>query len=92
MIHLTEIKPDIIKMEIKMHLPQMDVINFLQKKGYNVIAFKQIIPASEELLISEPRLEFYTFTATKQGEKQNDDTLYLKVFEKEIKELLKEIA
>ena len=91
MILLTEIKPDIIKMEIKIHLPQDEVINFLQKKGYEVIAYKHIIPASEEFLVSEPKTEIYTFTATKTGEKQSDDVLYLNVFEKELKQHLKEL-
>jgi hypothetical protein len=31
----------------------------------------------------------HTFTATKEDEEQSENILYLKVFEKEIKELLK---
>ncbi|SKB63563.1 hypothetical protein SAMN05660477_00399 [Soonwooa buanensis] len=88
MIHLTEIKPDLIKMEIKMHLPQMDVINFLQKKGYEVKAFFFVVPASEEFLISEPAFSVSSFTATKDGELQSEETMYLNVFEKEIKSFL----
>ena len=41
------------------------------------------------MLLSEPRKELHTFTATKEGEIQSENTLYLKVFEKEIKELLR---
>ena len=91
MINLSEIPENIIKMEIKMHLPQIDVINFLQKKGYEVKAFSFIVPATEEFLINEPAFQVNTFTATKNGEKQNSDTLYLNVFETELKQLLKEI-
>lgn len=89
MISLTEQKPDLIKMEIKMHLPQMDVINFLQKKGYEVKAFSIVVPACEEFLTSEPAFLLSTFTATKDGQLQTYDTLYLNVFEKEIKDFLK---
>lgn len=91
MINLTEKAPDLIQMEIKMHLPQLDVIRFLQEKDYEVKAFSYVIPATEEFLISEPLLLVNTFTATKPDEKQSEETLYLKVFEKEIKELLKEL-
>lgn len=76
-------------MEIKMHIPQMDVINFLQKKGYEVKSFSIAFPASEDLLVSEPAFIFSTFTATKDRQLQNFDTLYLNVFEKEIKDFLK---
>ena len=91
MIRLTP-KNDIIKMEIQMHLPQLDVINFLQKKGYEVKAFTLIFPATEEMLLSEPRTELHTFTATKPNENQSEENLFLNVFEKEIKEFLKEIS
>lgn len=88
-IRLTPVNPDIIRMEIKMHLPQSDVIAFLQMKGYEIKAFVQKLPATEEMLVNEPKTEFYTFTATKSDEEQSSDNLYLKRFETEIKELLK---
>lgn len=91
MIRLTPKPPDIIKMEIQMHIPQLDVINFLQKKGYEVKAFTLVLPATEEMLLSEPRTELHTFTATKQNEKQSEENLFLNVFEKEVKEFLNEI-
>ena len=91
MIRLTPKPPDIIKMEIQMHIPQLDVINFLQKKGYEVKAFTRVLPATEEMLLSEPRTELHTFTATKQNEKQSEENLFLNVFEKEIKHFLNEI-
>lgn len=90
MINLTTNGKDIIKMEIKMHLPQMSVINFLQKKGYEIKAYVLVLEAEESMLLSEPRQEIYTFTATKDGETQNAKTVYLNVFETELKKTLKE--
>ena len=92
MICLTPKPPDIIKMKIQMHIPQLDVINFLQKKGYEVKAYTLVFPATEEMLLSEPRTEIHTFTATKPNENQSEENLFLNVFEKEIKEFLKEIS
>lgn len=91
MIRLTPKPPDIIKMEIQMHIPQLDVINFLQKKGYEVKAYTLVFPATEEMLLSEPRTEIHTFTATKDDQNQSEENLFLNVFEKEIKDFLKEI-
>ena len=92
MIRLTPKPPDIIQMEIQMHIPQLDVINFLQKKGYEVKAYTLVFPATEEMLLSEPRTEIHTFTATKPNENQSEENLFLNVFEKEIKDFLKEIS
>ena len=92
MIRLTHENPDLIKMEIKMHLPQLDVIRFLQEKGYEVKAFSYVLPATEEFLLSEPPLLVNTFTATKPGEQQSPEKEYLKAFEREIRELLKELS
>ena len=90
---MIRIKPQLetIEMEIKLTLPQLDVINFLQKKGYEVKAFTFTVPPTEEILVSEPGYTVNTFTATKEGERQCYDTLYLNVFENEIKEFLNEI-
>lgn len=90
MVRLTEKPPHLIKMEIKMHLPQGDIISFLQMKGYEIKAFSKTYPPTEEFLLSEPGFTYNTFTATKEGEEQTVDNQYLKVFEKEIKEFLKE--
>jgi len=89
MIQLIPQPPDLIKMEIKMHLPQMSIIEFLQKKGYEIKAFSYIQPATEEIYLSEPAQQVNTFTATKPGEKQTAENEYLIVFEKELKAFLK---
>ncbi|MEN5132673.1 hypothetical protein [Elizabethkingia anophelis] len=90
MIKTTEIN-DIIKMKITMNIRQGDIISFLRMRGYEVQVYVHVIPAEESMLLSESREEIHSFTATKLGQKQCEDTLYLKVFEKEIKELLKEL-
>ncbi|WP_238583162.1 hypothetical protein [Riemerella anatipestifer] len=77
-------------MEIKTHLPQMDIIQFLQKRGYEVKAYVYREPAEKGFLIDEPPFEWHTFTATKEGEAQSKDNLFLNVFEKELKIVLKE--
>ncbi len=88
MIDLTEKAPDLIKMEIKMHLPQTHVIRFLQSKGYEIKAFTKIYEPTEEMLTSEPGFTYQTFTATKPGEVQSFKNHYLKIFEMEINEFL----
>lgn len=88
-ITLTPVNPDIIRMDIKMNIPQGDIISFLQMRGYEIKDFVQVIPAEESMLITEARKEIHTFTATKSWQRQCENTLYLAIFEKEIKELLK---
>lgn len=89
MIKAIPVGNDTIKLEIKMHTPQSDVFTFLQMRGYEIKPFFFEVPATEEFLLSEPAFTVNTFTATKPGEKQGYDTLYLNVFEKEIKTFLK---
>ena len=91
MIKLTEKPPDLIKMEIQMTIPQTEIFQFLQSKGYEIKGFPIHYPATEEFLISEPYQIWHTFTATKQDEAQSNENQFLKVFKKEIKELLKPI-
>ena len=88
MIQLTEPLID-ITMKIEMDLSQPRILDYLAKKGYEIKAFRCYYPPKEEMLISEPELTEWTFTATKDSEPQSKENLYLKVFEKEIKSLLK---
>ena len=88
MIQLTEPLID-ITMKIEMDLSQPKILDYLAKKGYEIKAFRCYYPPKEEMLISEPELTEWTFTATKDSEPQSKENLYLKVFEKEIKSLLK---
>lgn len=88
MIQLTEPLID-ITMKIEMDLSQPKILDYLAKKGYEIKAFCCCYPPKEEMLISESELTEWTFTATKDSEPQSKENHYLKVFEKEIKNLLK---
>lgn len=78
-------------MKIEIDLPQWKILEFLNKKGYSVQAYRQVLPATEEMLISEPETINHTFVALKKEELPSDDHLYLKVFEREIKTLLNKL-
>jgi len=77
-------------MEIKLNIQQPDIFRFLQKRGYEIEPVSYVLPAVEEFLINEPERIVYTFIATKPGEKRSRENVYLKVFEKELREFLKE--
>ena len=91
MIRLTEKAPDLIAMEIKMHLPYEDIFRFLIVRGYEVMPWLWKYE-DETFPGGTTQHESWTFTACKEGEAQSEKTLYLNVFEKEIKEFLKEIS
>lgn len=81
---------NIYHMKIEMHLPQEQIFAFLQSKGYEIIAylwkyFDETFPNGKSYH------EVWTFTATKPNEAQSEETLYLNVFETELKESLKEL-
>lgn len=75
-------------MEVKSNLSVSQIFNFLKNRGYKIKSFYHRLPPSEEMLVSEPEIKVWGFTATKGDEAQSEDNLYLKVFEKEMKELL----
>lgn len=77
-----------ISMRIEMDLPQSKIIEFLKKQGYKIESFRQYLPPSEEMLVSENELLKWSFCALKEGETPSSDKDYLKVFEREMKELL----
>ena len=88
MIRIYETPPDLIKMEISLHIPQTEIFEILQKKGYEIKAFPIHYEGTSEMLIDEPPLTWNTFTATKKGEEQNRENQFLIVLEREIKESL----
>jgi hypothetical protein len=92
MIQITEKLPDLITMDIKLTIPQTEIFQFLQGKGYEIKGFPIHTPAKEEFLITEPAHTWHTFTATKKDEEQSNENQFLKVFQKEIKEILKPIS
>lgn len=89
MISAKESSDNLIKLEIQM--PKNDVLKFLSNKGYEVKHLLVHVAAIEEFLISEPAFNYFTFTAVKNNEKPTMDDLYLDVFKREIKEILKQI-
>ena len=89
MINLTEKPPDLVKMDIQLTIPQTEIFQFLQCKGYEIKAYSISYEAEEEFLITEPAHTWHTFTATKDNEKQSVKNQFLIVFKKEVKELLK---
>ena len=91
MIQLTEPLID-ITMKIEMDLSQPKILDYLAKKGYEIKAFRCYYPPKEEMLISEPELTEWTFTATKEGEKQSNENIYTNIFEREIKRFFKEFS
>lgn len=82
---------NIYHMKIEMHLPQEQIFEFLQKRGYEVVAY--LWKYEDEILPNGKQYhEVWTFTATKENEAQSEQTLFKTVFEKEMKLILKEIA
>ena len=80
-----------ITMEIKLTLPHETIFAFLQKKGYEIKPWLYCYE-DDSFPAGKTHHEKLTFTATKPDESQCEETLFLNVFEKEIKEVLKEIS
>ena len=82
MIRIKE-EQGIITMYTKADMSQAQIIKFLQCQGYEVKGYYLNLPAQEGLLVSEPAVSRWTFTATTDGEKQSDKNIYTDVFERE---------
>ena len=80
-----------ITMEIKLNLPLESIFAFLQKKEYEIKPWLYCYK-DESFPNGISHHESWTFTATKPDESQSEETLFLTVFEKEIKEILNEIS
>ena len=80
-----------VTMEIKLNLPHETIFAFLQTKGYEIKPWLYRF-CDETFPGGKTNHEKWTFTATKQDESQSEETLFLTVFEKEIKEILQEIS
>lgn len=77
-----------ITMKIEVDLPQTQILEFLKRKGYRIEACRQYYPPTEGILVGESELFKWSFCALKEEETPSSDNDYLKVFEKEMKELL----
>ena len=80
-----------ITMEIKLTLPHESIFAFLQKKGYEIKPWLYCYK-DESFPAGKTYHEKVTFTATKEDQNQSEENLFLNVFEKEMKEFLKEIC
>lgn len=77
-----------ITMKIEMDLPQNQILEYLNGKGYRIEAYRRYFPPDEEMLVSEKELFQWSFSALKESENPSSDNDYLKVFEREMKKLL----
>ena len=89
MIRTEQKKPNIIKMYVQLNLEFTEVCDFLTYHGYRIVPTRLHLPAQEEMLVSEPEIMKYTFCAIQGDEKPSWENQYLKVFEREIKGLLR---
>ena len=89
MIRTEQKKPNIIKMFVQLNLEFTEVCDFLTYHGYRIVPTRLHLPAQEEMLVSEPEIMKYTFCAIQGDEKPSWENQYLKVFEREIKGLLR---
>jgi hypothetical protein len=88
-VRIKEENPDCISIYFKRTTSQLEVFNFLARKGYTV---KEWLWKFTDVTFPTgvTNHEVWTFTATKQGEKQCEDTLYKKVLEKELFKIFNE--
>lgn len=78
-----------ITLQVHETYPVCEVLNFLTSQGYEIKQYLQKFPAEKGFLIDEPATERWTFTATKENEEQSDKAIFTRVFEREIREILK---
>lgn len=90
MIRVMPKSDNTVAVTIELQLPHESIFSFLQSKGYQVKVWKWKFQ-DETFPGGITNYENWTFTATKEGEDQNEETMFLKVFEKEIKQILKEL-
>lgn len=90
MIRIKE-EQSIIRMCARAEMSQRQIIKFLQRQGYEVKGYHLNLPAQESLLVSEPAISRWTFTATKGNEKQSNENIYTDVFEREIKRFFQRV-
>lgn len=89
MIELRETNKNLIKMKIEMTIPQGDIFNFLHERGYEVKSWLWTF-TDESFPNGTSQHESWTFTATKPAEIQSEETIYMTVFEREMKCILKD--
>ena len=90
---MIRIKPQLetIEMEIKFTLPHESIFAFLQKKGYEIKPWLYCYK-DESFPNGISHHESWTFTATKNGQNQSEETLFNTVFENEVMGMMKDFA
>ena len=90
MITITE-NENVLKMKIEMTIPQSQIFEFLQKKGYEIKSWLWQF-TDETFPNGTSNHETWTFTATKKWEKQCENTIYYTVFQKEVQKFIQQIG
>ena len=80
-----------ITMEIKLNLTLESIFAFLQKKGYEIRPWLYCYE-DDSFPAGKTYHEKLTFTATKDGQIQSEETLFNTVFENEVKGMMKDFA
>lgn len=85
-IRIQEENPDLLSIYYKTTMDQQTAFNFLQSKGYRV---KEWLWKFQDTTFPNGTTnhEVWTFTATKNDEKQSEETLYKRILENELKKL-----
>ncbi len=87
MVNLTQ-ENNMFIVHIKVKYTQLQILDFLNKQGYTVKSW--LWQYSDTSFPNGTTYhEKWTFTATMGDEPQGESNIYTKVFEKEVKELLK---
>ncbi|OBW40826.1 hypothetical protein AB670_02777 [Chryseobacterium sp. MOF25P] len=77
-------------MKIEINFTQSEIFEFLQKKGYEIKSWLWEF-TDETFPNGIASHESWTFTACKTGENQSEENIFIKVFDKEIQQILKQI-
>lgn len=75
-------------MRIELNIYHEDIFAFLTKKGYEIKPYLHTW-TDAAFPSGVTQHEKYTFTATKEGQAQSEETIFHTVFEKEVKEMMK---
>lgn len=73
-----------------MMIPQTKIFEFLQKKGYEIKSWLWEF-TDETFPGGITSHQSWTFTACKASEKQSEETIYTRVFNNEVKQMLNQL-
>lgn len=90
MIRIIEEIENVIKMKIELNFTQSQIFEFLQNQGYEIKSWLWEF-TDETFPGGVTSHQIWTFTACKVTEKQSEETIYTKVFNNEVKQLLNQL-